>query len=322
VSLQTRSIPSPIARLSIHLGNLRVPQSVLWALCITLVANIADYLFSPILYSSSPLWAVSFLVLLLYRQRSVPIETNQSVDIRGVSAGKLGLFLLAHTTLVLGARILPGALIAESGGFSARGWVLAGMKLLVLVPTVLLLPIATWRKFGRAYKAECIAALLMLTTFLPRRAMESVWPWYGQVLGHLVYGLAKIFVPTLGYQSALTPTLTGPDLDVTILYACSGINGVELFDYLFAFVVFLDWNRLNKKRTFIGYFAGVTAMLIGNTLRIASMVVVGNHGFAAQVERLHISAGWLFFSCIFLMYLAATYQWFLSRRVAALPEGI
>jgi hypothetical protein len=36
-------------------------------------------------------------------------------------------------------------------------------------------------------------------------------------------------------------------------------------------------------------------MFLGNALRITSFVVLGNHGFAESITRVHIAAGWIFF---------------------------
>ncbi len=50
----------------------------------------------------------------------------------------------------------------------------------------------------------------------------------------------------LAYLADSNPTLSGPELDVTIVPECSGINGLELFDYLLGSVMLLGWNRVNK----------------------------------------------------------------------------
>jgi exosortase/archaeosortase family protein len=107
--------------------------------------------------------------------------------------------------------------------------------------------------------------------------------------------------------------LTGPDLDVTIVQACSGITGFELFGFLFAFVAVLDWNLLRKGRALIIYSAGLFTVLLGNVLRIATLVILGNRGFADFASRFHYSAGWIFFSGIFLIYLSLTYSWMVKR---------
>src|SRR5260370_16649897 len=105
--------------------------------------------------------------------------------------------------------------------------------------------------------------------------------------------------------------MSGPQMDVTIAQECSGINGLELFDYLFGIVMLLDWNRLRKDRALMAYFVGLVAMLLGNAIRIISFVVLGNHGFAESISRFHISAGWISFSPAFLPYLPLTYTSFL-----------
>ena len=169
-----------------------------------------------------------------------------------------------------------------------------------MAPTILLFPLAAWKRMATIYFPEAIAALVVLLTYFPSRALEALWPWYGQLLRRFVYTLARIFVPGLAYLGDPNPTLSGPDLDVTIVPECSGINGLELFDYLFGVVVFLDWNRLSKGRALFAYSAGLLAMLFGNAIRITSFVGLGNHGFAESASRFHISAGWIFFSIVFL----------------------
>ena len=185
---------------------------------------------------------------------------------------------------------------------------------------MILFPFATWKKIARLYFPEAIAGLVVLLTFFPSRVLQSIWPWYGQGLGRFVHMMARVFVPKVGYLADSNPTLSGPDLDVTIVPECSGINGLELFDYLFVVVALVDWNRLRKNRALLGYFAGLLAMLFGNAIRITSFVVLGNRGFAESVSRFHISAGWIFFSVVFLVYLSMTYGWMVGRRHVAAPN--
>ena len=199
------------------------------------------------------------------------------------------------------------------GTASVLGSLVALWKLAVLAPTILLLPLLRWKELWSPYRAEIVAALIVLLTFFPGRAIEELWPWYGQGLGRFVYALSRVFVRRIGYIGSSDPTLTGPDLDVTIVLACSGINGIELFDYLFGAVAVLDWNRLQKGRALAGYFLGLFSMLLGNALRITSFVVFGNRGFADLVAHYHIAAGWLFFSVVFLVYLSLTYGWMLKK---------
>jgi hypothetical protein len=47
---------------------------------------------------------------------------------------------------------------------------------------------------------------------------------------------------------------------------------------------------------------------------------LGNHGFADSVSRFHISAGWIFFSVVFLVYLSMMYGWMLGKIDAAAQQ--
>jgi exosortase/archaeosortase family protein len=229
-------------------------------------------------------------------------------------------FLAVHGAIVLVARSMSGTIQASADATSVQGTLVAAGKLCVLGPTVILFPMATWKRVVHLYFPEAIAGLVVLLTFFPSRALQSMWPWYGQGLGRFVHLLARLFVPKLGYLADANPTLDGLDLDVTIVPECSGINGLELFDYLFAFVALVDWNRLRKNRALLGYFAGLLAMLFGNAIRITSFVVLGNRGFAESVSRFHISAGWIFFSAVFLVYLSITYGWMLGKTHVLRPN--
>jgi exosortase/archaeosortase family protein len=339
VSLSLTSQPNLRTQVSLQKGNPTVPQFSFLALLATLGATAADQFAAPTLYSSSPLWAVVACLALVWRRGGAGFgrkaeseglglafeadagkadsgEAETQSAILRFSGERVALFAAAHVLLVSAVRLSQGALEPIAGTLSAAGWVTAGLKLSVLLPTLLLLPLKRWRMLARIYAAEAIAALVVLFTFFPGRILTSLWPWYVQLLSKAVFVFSGLFAHGLTYTSTLTPTIQGPSLDVTILQACSGISGIELFDCLFAFVVLLDWNRLRKGRTLAAYFGGILAMLLGNGLRIASFVILGNRGFADSVARFHLSAGWLFFSVVFLVYLSLTYRKLLRPTIA------
>jgi exosortase/archaeosortase family protein len=308
-------------QVSLQTGSLTVSQFSFLTLLIALGAIAADQVAAPALYSSSPLWAVVVCLGLVCRRGGVRFGGNAAPKHPGLSldqesaaksfhfsSARIALFVAAHVLLVSVTRFLDASLQPIGGTFSVAGWMMAALKVSVLLPTLLLLPLKQWRILARVYAAEGIAALVVLFTFFPGRILASVWPWYGQVLGKFVFLLSGFFVHGLNYASNLNPTIQGPSLDVNILFSCSGISGIELFDYLFAFVALLDWNRLRKGRLLVAYFAGILAMLVGNAFRIASFVIFGNHGFADSVVRFHLSAGWAFFAVVFLLYLSLTYR--------------
>ena len=286
------------------------------ALLLNLGAIAADQFAAPLLFSSSPLWAATACLLLVWRRGEITSPPGDPSLEVSISRGRVAAFLAAHVLLVVLASGLSSTIRAFSGSVTAAGALLALWKLCVLVPVILLFPWTAWKKLSTIYFPEIIAASIVLLTFFPSRALGTIWPWYGQVLGRCVYTLARVFVPGLTYLGDLNPTLSGSSLDVTIIPECSGISGLELFDYLFGIVMILDWNRLRKGRALIGYWAGLFAMLLGNTIRITSLVVLGNRGFAEIVARFHIAAGSIFFSVVFLVFLSIIYAWMLGKNDA------
>ncbi len=308
MSLTITSDSNLRSQFSAREGTLPVSQFSLLVLLLTLAAIAADQFAASVLFTSSPLWAVVVCATLVWQRGTRGLDRDEKATDLQFTFSRIAVFVSAHILLVIAARLLHSTAAAAAGTLSVAGWITAFLKLSVLLPTLVLLPWVKWNILARAYTAEFVAGLVVLFTFFPGRIIASIWPWYGQFLGRLVFAFSGLFVHGLTYTTALTPTLNGPDLDVTILLACSGISGIELFDYLFAFVAFLDWNRLRKGRTLAAYFLGIAAMFLGNALRIASFVIFGNRGFAEAVSRFHLSAGWLFFSIVFLVYLSVTYR--------------
>jgi exosortase/archaeosortase family protein len=317
VTPASRPGPSFDSNDSLLAGSLGAPRFLLLALILTSCAVAADQLAAPILHTSSPLWATIACLLLVWRRGRVSSSSGDSPFECTLTIGRLAAFLLVHGAIVLLARSMSGPLQASSGEVGVRGTLVAAGKLCTLGPTMILFPLATWKKIARLYFPEAIAGLVVLLTFFPSRVLQSIWPWYGQGLGRFVHTMARVFVPKVGYLADSNPTLSGPDLDVTIVPECSGISGLELFDYLFLVVALVDWNRLRKNRALLGYFLGLLAMLFGNAIRILSFVVFGNRGFAESVSRFHISAGWIFFSAVFLAYLSMTYGWMVRKHDGA-----
>jgi exosortase/archaeosortase family protein len=317
VSLTTPLHGVLLPRKFIQSGSLPVRRFLLLVLGLTLTAIAADQFAAPVLRTTSPLWATAAFLVLVWRRDELPSNPGPGPFERTLSIIRLAFFFTAHFVLIQHARMLTSMLVPVAGSHTASGLLVAAWKLSVLVPTILLLPLSRLKGLATAYKHEGMAALVVFVTFSPWRAMEAVWPWYGQLLGRFVYTLASFFVAGLGYVKDLTPTITGPDLDITIVQACSGITGLELFGYLFGVVTILDWNRLWKWRGLLAYFAGLFAVLLGNALRITSFVVFGNRGFADFVLRFHVSAGWIFFSVVFLVYLSLTYRWMLNKGNSA-----
>jgi len=285
------------------------------ALCASLAAAFVDNWAAPALHNHSPFWALGFLLALLCRPAREELALHAAPW--KWSWTRAALFVALHAGIIALTLGVSGSLVAAAGESTVRSGAIASLKLLVLLPSLVLFPPSSWKRLALKYRVELVASAFVLFTWNPLRLFETVWPWYSRWLGRFVYAVSGMFVAGLGYVPGPAPTLTGPELDVSILFGCAGLNGVRLFQILFGVVLLVDWDHLKKVQVLTAYFAGLAAMILANALRIVSLVVVGNRVSASAVARFHVDAGWVFFTSAFLVFLLISYRWLLRASTTA-----
>ncbi len=290
-----------------------VRSHVCVVLLLTFAALTADYLFAPSLYNGSTLWSVGVLFVLIVRGKE-DTGLRGAIDVLRLERTRLAFFVLLHLVFVVVGRALGSLLHTASLTYTISADATALTKWLVLTPTLVLLPLSSWRQLARSFPSELAASGIVFFTFFPHRLMETLWPWYSQLLGRIACVVAGAFVPNLVCHTGSIPTLAGPKLHVSIILACSGIDSIRLFQLLFAVIVVLDWQRLNRCRVLIAYLLGIATTVMANVLRISLLVILGNRGFEEWIMRQHVNAGWAVFSVAFLAFLSLTYNWMLQLK--------
>lgn len=282
---------------------------------LTFAAVCADAAFVPELNTVAPAVSSGLFFLLMLRHRSGRSQSSR-VESRRVSVAtwRVILFIAIHLAII--AVSLKSTSLWHGSHSASVSLFLAASKYLILLPTAVLLPAASWLDFGRAYRAEWVAAALALT-FYPYRIFAMAWPWYGAALGQFVYILSHPFVSSISYVPALNPTILGPNLDVAIVFGCGGLQGIRLFQILFMLFVVVDWNGLNRRRAVAAYFGGLLVVLMTNVIRIALLLILGNTGLQSWVIEYHLTAGWVLFTLAFLAYLFVVYRWLLRPGKSA-----
>ena len=285
-------------------------------LAIALFGVVLDYALVPSLYTSSTIWFFVAFLALAYRTKADgggihPLQGTEIFPWR-----RLPTFAMLHVVLLVASRGFDQILSAASASYSLIGTLSVATKLAVLLPSLCLIPVSKVRDTLRWYRAELIAALVVLLTFFPNRLFGLVWPHYSKWLGLIVYRICLMVAPMLQYFPGVDPTITGPRLDVTITYWCGGIDGLNLFDRLFGLLVLLDWNRVRKVRTLGAYAIGVAAMLCANVLRIVLLVLCGNLISPDFIVQYHIDAGWVLLAVAFLAFLCFAYPWISKPAIA------
>ncbi len=284
-------------------------------LLLCLVAIGVDYLISPALYNGSILWATAALLLLVVRRGQAPGPDAAELTIAGLSAGRLAIFLALHVIIIAIGRYSSATLTTAAASDAGEAAFFASTKLLILLPGIVLFSRSDWPSLLRRYRDEFFAALVVLLTFFPYRLLHTIWPAYSQVVAALAYYSAKPFVAGLGFLNHPIPTIFGPQLELQIIFWCSGYSALALFDTLLALIAFLDWNELNHKRLLVAYVAGSFAMLVANIVRISLLVMVGNLISPKYATgRFHVNGGWVFFAGVYLVILSISYRWMLLKR--------
>lgn len=284
---------------------------------ISAVAIWADYLFAPVLNVATPPLVCGLIAVLLLRSRS-GTSAEQDGDSAVITRPRLALFLLLHG----GLSIL--ASLATAGLFSQFNPLLSAAKYLVLAPAFLLLPWTAWKCSVRRHRAAYLAAAVALLTVYPHRIFTLAWPWYSQILGQVVYAFSEPFVSGLQYVAHPDPRLLADRLNVMIVFGCSGLRAIGMFQIVFAIILLLDWPAINRRRALLGYVSGLAMMLAANALRIVLVVVIGNHFAPGLVARFHMPAGWVFFGAVVATYAWSGFGWLTAQpqeQIRVQPAG-
>jgi exosortase/archaeosortase family protein len=277
------------------------------------LAIVIDFFFAPALYNGSAIWMSATAMLLIYRAGQASGAEGVAIEIP-LAAVRLALFFALNAAIVLAARHFAAPLEAAGASDALDAAARASLKFSVLIPAIVLFPPRTWREILRTFHAELTAALIVLLTFFPYRLFHMIFPVYSQVIGTLAYWIARPFVAGTHYLGGPEPIILAPQLDLQIVFACSGLSALVLFDLIIALIAFLDWNELNRARLFAAYVYGSLAILAANIVRIGLLVIIGNRIAPAYATgEFHVNAGWLFFAAIYTCIVIGSYRWMLQR---------
>ena len=104
------------------------------------------------------------------------------------------------------------------------------------------------------------------------------------------------------------PLLRADGFSAVIGPPCTGITSLILFTGMFLFIVFLDWEKLNKKALLWIYPVGAFGMFLVAFLRVYVLYLVGaNWSPQFALAGFHNNAGWILFVLYFLVYFYYAY---------------
>ena len=215
--IATGAVDQPAARLLVLWTRCRQEPGLLVAAS-ALFSILLDFLLAPVLRNTSVFLATALFFLLVARRLSVQ-SFDKTIETQSpLSPVRLAIFCFLHLPLIALANLLGSRDLVYDASYS--GLLLAAAKVLVFLPTAVLLTRQTRESLLRQFRPELIASAIAFLTYFPFRLFFAAWPFYSRLLAHSVQFLAGWFVTGLGYTPGTSPTITGPVIDVHILFAC------------------------------------------------------------------------------------------------------
>ncbi len=156
----------------------------------------------------------------------------------------------------------------------------------------------------KQYRWEALFSLFAGGLFyLFHLSIHYLWPFLSTAVTLIVYSLLKI----LGFKMILGDdpfTLSHPLFSAKIAAACSGLEGIFLFIFLFSLILIVDWGKYSLKKAFLIYCLGILFMFCLNALRVtiffAAAILATKHWGQGQASQLfvwffHANVGWIFY---------------------------
>ena len=268
---------------------------------------------------------VSFFLVLGYlgaksRPRYVSMKPARVPIRRALLAGHFCALALFGwlSRFLFGGRALgswgnPTALACLSFGLLAI--VLAGLAFL---------PLETWSRLvrGTGYAWAYAAAAVIFACWLGS-VLRSVWMLAAQATFVVVKFLLSLSLPHVMSDPA-TATIGSTAFTVTILPACSGIEGVGLMLVFGIVWLWLFREDLRFPQALLMVPVSLITVFLLNGVRIAALILIGNAGAPGiAVGGFHSQAGWIGFNAVALGLVIGSQRvpWIARRRAQPAASG-
>jgi exosortase E/protease (VPEID-CTERM system) len=151
-----------------------------------------------------------------------------------------------------------------------------------------------------------IALVAVIVACLIGNSSRSLWPWAAKITFRITRSLLSPFIPDLIVNPGKM-VMGSPRFLVKIAPECSGLEGVGL-----TLVFGLTWLTLFRSQcrypqALILLPAGATLIFLLNSVRIATLILIGNAGAdRIALGGFHSQAGWIVFNLVALGFTVAS----------------
>jgi exosortase/archaeosortase family protein len=184
-----------------------------------------------------------------------------------------------------------------------------------------------FKRIGR-YPYEALFSVFSGSLFyLFHLSIHYLWRYLSRSVTLIVYGLLKLFGFDMTYASD-GYTLAHPLFSASVGPACSGLEGIFLFLFLFTLILFVDWERYSKKKALAIYLVGMLYMFMLNILRVTVFFIAAiwatQKWGSSQASHLfvwffHANVGWIFYLIGIIIFFAVLFR---LQKVRSLSPGV
>ena len=136
----------------------------------------------------------------------------------------------------------------------------------------------------------------------------GLWPYFSFVVSKVVYFLLGLVSSDVAFVPP--DIIRFGDFSARIAEACSGIFSIFIFTGLYLFILFIDWNKFNKKKALGLFIPAVLGAFFVNILRVFVLMIVGNYiSIEAALGLYHSYTGMIFFMIYFIVFWFFAYKW-------------
>jgi exosortase E/protease (VPEID-CTERM system) len=293
-------------------GNL-TDQGAFWAAVFDIVPQL-------------PRIGLSFLIMLVLVARSRLISEAIQLNRAVLHYAPSWAWWASHWCAFLGLTYISSVLFPEIRSDTPVnpvcivGWfAFAAITLLSLALAVA--PRSYWKDLTRREHQTLAISLGCAVIAVPGgRLFQQLW----QPLSDATYQLVRFWLSLLYGQQIVADhaqhLLGTNNFVVHIAPACSGYEGMGLISLFSVVFLFAFRDTLRFPRAFLLWPIGVLAIWLFNTVRIASLIVIGTeYSSSLALGGFHSQAGWLLFNLVSagLMFGACKSPWFCRDNVTS-----
>ncbi len=153
-------------------------------------------------------------------------------------------------------------------------------------------------------------------------SVEYFWSHLSAIVTLIIYAFLRALGLNMMYGEN-SYTLRHPLFSASIGAACSGLEGIFLFLFLFSLVLVIDWNSYSGKGALGIYLAGIAYMFFLNILRVGVFFVAAiwatqrwGKSVASDlfVWFFHANVGWVFYLIGITLFFAVLFRFNIGHK--------